>query len=138
MHDVGGPLNVDAHAHDTNMLVDNDVTENMVATITAGILEDIHTPVYKQASVALPLRSPTVHYLDTEGTQDSLSFLVFSTANDVHLPSEPTSQIQDPSNVNKIIQLREDINVLKKHIFKMSEQYYHGKVAYILTVDQNR
>jgi hypothetical protein len=24
MHDVGGPLNVDAHAHDTNMLVDND------------------------------------------------------------------------------------------------------------------
>jgi hypothetical protein len=58
-----------------------------------------------------------------------LSFPVFSTANDVHAPSEPTSQIQDPSDVNEIIQLREDNNVLKKHIFEMSEQYYHWKVA---------
>jgi hypothetical protein len=40
--------------------------------------------------------------------------------------------------VNKIIQLREDNNVLKKHIFEMSEQYYHWKVACILTVDRNR
>jgi hypothetical protein len=28
--------------------------------------------------------------------------------------------------------------VLKKHIFEMSEQYYHWKVACILTVDRNR
>jgi hypothetical protein len=103
VHDVGGPLNVDAHAHDTNMLVDNDVIENVVATVTAGVLEDIHTPVRKRASVALPPRSPAVQYFNTEGTQDSLSFPVFSTANDVHAPSEPTSQIQDPSDVNKII-----------------------------------
>jgi hypothetical protein len=43
VHDVGGPFNVDAHAHDTNMLVDNNVIENVVATVTAGVLEDIHT-----------------------------------------------------------------------------------------------
>jgi hypothetical protein len=116
---------VDAHAHDTNMLVDNDVIENVVAIVTAGVLEDIHTPIRKQASVVLLPPSPTVQSLNTEGTQDSLSFLVFSTANDVHAPSEPTSQIQDPSDVNKIIQLREDNNVLKKHISEMSEQYYH-------------
>jgi hypothetical protein len=46
---------------------------------------------------------------------------VFSTANDVHAPSKPISQIQDPSNVNETMQLREDNNVLKKHIFEMSE-----------------
>jgi hypothetical protein len=96
---------VDAHAHDTNMLVDNDVIENVVATVTAGVLEDIYTPVCKRASVALPPRSPTVQYFNSKGTQDSLSFPVFSTANDVHAPSEPTSQIQDPSDVNEIIQL---------------------------------
>jgi hypothetical protein len=45
---------VDAHAHDTNMLVDNDVIENVVATVTAGILEDILTPVRKRAFVVLP------------------------------------------------------------------------------------
>jgi hypothetical protein len=38
---------LDAHAHDTNMLVDNDVIENVVATVTARVLEDIHTPVGK-------------------------------------------------------------------------------------------
>jgi hypothetical protein len=47
VHDVGKPLNVDAHANDTNMLVDNDVIENVVATVTAGVLEDIHTPIRK-------------------------------------------------------------------------------------------
>jgi hypothetical protein len=47
VHDVGGPLNVDTHAHDTNMLVDNDVIENVVAIITTGVLEDILTPVHK-------------------------------------------------------------------------------------------
>ena len=138
MQDVGGPLNVDAHAHDTNMLVDNDVIENVVVTVIVGVLEDIHIPVRKRASIALPPRSPTVQYLDTEGTQDSLSFPMFSTANDIHTPSESTSQIQDPSYVNEIIHLREDNNVLKKHIFKMSEQFYHWKVACILTVDQNK
>jgi hypothetical protein len=125
VHDVGGPLNVDAHVHDTNMLVDNDVIENVVAIVTTGVLEDIHTPVCKGASVALPPPIPTVQYFNTEGTQDSLSFPVFSTTNDVHAPLEPTSQIQDPSDVNEIMQLREDNNMLKKHIFEMSEQYYH-------------
>jgi hypothetical protein len=74
---------VDAHAHDTNMLVDNNVIEIVVATVTAGILEDIHTPIRKRASIALPLLSLVVQSLNTEGTQDSLSFPVVSTANDV-------------------------------------------------------
>jgi hypothetical protein len=138
VHDVGGPFNVDARTHDTNMLVDNDIIENVVATVTDGVLEDIHTPVRKRAFVALPPPSPAVQSLNTEGTQDSLSFPVFPMANDVHAPSEPTSQIQDPSDVNEIMQLREDNNVLKKHIFEMSEQYYHWKVACILTLDRNR
>jgi hypothetical protein len=138
VHDVGRPLNVDTHAHDTNMLIDNDVIENVVATITAGVLEDIHTLVRKRASVALPPPSLAVQSLSTERTQDSLSFPVFSMANDVHAPSEPTSQIQDPSDLNKLMQLREDNNVLNRHISEMSEQYYHWKVACILTMDQNR
>ena len=112
---------MDAHAHDTNMPVDNDVIENVVATVTARVLEDIHTPIRKQASIALPPRSPAVQYLDIERSLDSLSFLVFSMANDVHAPSEPRSQIQDPSDMNKIIHLREDNNVLRKDIFKMSK-----------------
>ena len=112
-HKVVPPLNVDTHAHDTNMLVDNNVIENVVATVTAGVLEDIHTPIHKRASIALTPRSPAIHYLDSQGTQDSLSFSVFSTANDVHIPSKSTSQIQDPSDVNEIIHLREDNNVLK-------------------------
>jgi hypothetical protein len=112
VHDVGGPFNVDARTHDTNMLVDNDIIENVVATVTDGVLEDIHTPVRKRAFVALPPPSPAVQSLNTEGTQDSLSFPVFPMANDVHAPSEPTSQIQDPSDVNEIMQLREDNNML--------------------------
>jgi hypothetical protein len=100
VHDVGRPLNMDTHAHDINMLVDNDVIENVVATVTARVLKDIHTPVRKPASIALHPQSPAVQYFNTEGTQDSLSFPVFSTTNDVHAPSEPTSQIQDPSDVN--------------------------------------
>jgi hypothetical protein len=94
------------------MLVDNDIIENVVATVTDGVLEDIHTPVRKRAFVALPPPSPAVQSLNTEGTQDSLSFPVFPMANDVHAPSEPTSQIQDPSDVNEIMQLREDNNML--------------------------
>jgi pterin-4a-carbinolamine dehydratase len=65
VHDVWGPLNVDAHAHDTNMLVDNDVIENVVATITTGILEDILTPVCKRASVVLPPPSLAIQSLNT-------------------------------------------------------------------------
>jgi hypothetical protein len=129
---------VDAHAHNTNMLVDNDVIENVVAIVTAGVVEDIQTPVRKRASVALPPPSPAVHSLNIDGTQDSLSFPVFSTANDVHAPLEPTSQIQDPTNLNEIIQLREDNKVLKRHISEMSEQYYQWKVACIFTVDRNQ
>ena len=68
MHDIGGPVNVDAHAHDTNMLVDNDVIENVVATITTRVLEDIHTLVRKRAFVALPPRSPASQYFNTEET----------------------------------------------------------------------
>jgi hypothetical protein len=44
--------------------------------------------------------------------------------NDVPAPLEPTSQIQDPSDLNEIIQLREDNKVLIKHISKMTKQYY--------------
>jgi hypothetical protein len=93
MDDVRGPLNVNAYAHDINMLVDNDVIENVVAIVIAAVLEDIHTPVCKRASIVLPPPSPAVQSLNTEGTQDSLSFPVFSMANDVHTPSKPTSQI---------------------------------------------
>ena len=96
---------MDTHAHDTNMLVDNNVIENVITSVTAGVLDDIHTPVHKRASIALPLPSLAIQSLNTEETQDSLSFLVFSTANDVHAPSEPTSQIQDPLDLNEIIQL---------------------------------
>jgi hypothetical protein len=56
---------VDAYAHDTNMLVDNDVIENVVATVTVGVLEDIHTPIRKRASIALPSPSPVVQSLNT-------------------------------------------------------------------------
>jgi hypothetical protein len=76
---------------------------NVVAIVTAGVLKDIHTLVRKQATLVLPPPSPAIQSLSTEGTQDSLSFLVFSTANDVHAPLEPTSQIQEPSNLNESI-----------------------------------
>ena len=74
---------MDAHAHDTNMLIDNDVIENVVATVTTGVLKDIHTPIHKRASITLPLLSLVVQSLNSKGTQDSLSFPVVSTANDV-------------------------------------------------------
>jgi hypothetical protein len=120
--DVQGPLNVDAHAHDTNMLVDKDVIENVVVIVTVVlVLKDIHIPVCKRASVALPPPSPAIQFLNIEGIQDSLSFPVFSMANDVHAPSEPASQIQDPTDLNEIIQLRKDNKVLKMHISEMSE-----------------
>jgi hypothetical protein len=87
------------------MLIHNDLIENVVATVTTKVLKDIHTPVYKQPSIALPPPSPTIQSLNAEGTQDSLSFLLPSAANDIHIPLEPTSQVQDPPDVNKIIQL---------------------------------
>jgi hypothetical protein len=65
--------------------------------------------------------SPAIQSLNIEGTQDSLSFPIFSTSNDVHTPLEPTIQIQDPSDLIKIIQCRENNKVLKRHISEMSE-----------------
>jgi hypothetical protein len=58
-------------------------------------------------------------------------------ANDINIPSKPTSQVQDPSNINEIIQLQEDNNVLKKHLSKLVDQFYQWKVTCILTMDQN-
>ena len=52
--DIQGFIDVEAHAHDTNMLIDNNVIENVVATITVGVLKDIHTLVRKRPSIALP------------------------------------------------------------------------------------
>jgi hypothetical protein len=43
--DIQNPTKNETHAHDTNMLVDNDVIETVVATIAAGVLEDIHSPI---------------------------------------------------------------------------------------------
>jgi DNA/RNA endonuclease YhcR with UshA esterase domain len=47
MDDMQGPIDVEAHAQVANMLVYNDVIENVVATVTAGVLEDIYIPVQK-------------------------------------------------------------------------------------------
>jgi hypothetical protein len=130
-----GPIDVEAHAQDANMLVHNDVIENMVATVTTGVLKDIHTPVSKQPSIALPPPSPIVQSLKVEGTQYSLLFPLFSMANDIHVPLEPTSQVQDPPDLNETIQLLEDNNVLKKHLSELGDQYYQWKVVCNLTVD---
>jgi hypothetical protein len=138
MDDIQNPTDDETHAHDTNMLVDNDVIENVVATVTAGVLEDIHSPIRKRPSVLLPPPSPTVQSLNTEGTQDSLSFPLLSVANDVHVPFEPPSEVPDPPCQNEIIQLRGDNKLLRKHLSELSEQYYQWKVACILTMDKNR
>jgi hypothetical protein len=102
VNDIQGPINVDAHTHDTNMLVDNDVTKNAVVFVTAGILEDIHIPVRKRPSVALPPPSPIIQSLITKGIQDSLFFPLFSKVNEIHVPSEPTSEGQDPPDLNEM------------------------------------
>jgi hypothetical protein len=85
---------------------------------------------------------PRFHYLlqliYTEGTQDSLSFLLLSTANDVHVPFEPPSEVPNPPCQNEIIQLRGDNKLLREHLSELSEQYYQWKVACIFTVDKNR
>ena len=117
------------------MLVHNDVIENMVATVTTGVLEDIHTPVCKQPFIALPPPSPIVQSLNMEGAQYSLLFHLFSMANDIYVPSKPTSQVQDPPNLNETTQLLEYNNVLKKHLSELGDQYYQWKVVCNLTVD---
>jgi hypothetical protein len=63
--DIQNPTDDEIHAHDTNMLVDNDVIENVVATVTAGILEDIHSPIRRRPSVPLLPPSHTVQSLNT-------------------------------------------------------------------------
>jgi hypothetical protein len=119
--DIQNPTDDETHAHDTNMLVDNDVIENVVATVTAGVLEDIHLPICRRPLVPLPPPSHTVQSLNTEGTQDSLSFPLLSTENDVHVPSEPPSEVPDPPCQNEIIQLRGDNKLLRKHLSELSE-----------------
>jgi hypothetical protein len=138
VNDIQNPTDDETHVHDTNMLVDNDVIENVVATVTYGVLEDIHTPICRRPSIPLPPPSHTVQSLNTEGTQDSLSFPLISTANDVHVPSQPPSEVPDPHCQNEIIQLRGDNKLLREHLSELSEQYYQWKVACILTVDKNR
>jgi hypothetical protein len=70
--------------------------------------------------------------------KDSLSFPLPSTTIDIHVPSEPTSQVQDPPNINKIILLLDDNNVLQKHLSKLGDQYYKWKVACVGMVDWNQ
>ena len=81
----------------------NEVTKTVSTVITAKVLEDIDTPVCNQNSIELPLLSPTIQFLNTKETHDFLLFPLPFATNDIHVPSEPTSQIQDPPNVNKII-----------------------------------
>jgi hypothetical protein len=134
---IQNPTDDETHAQDTNMLIDNDVIENVVATVTYGVLEDIHIPIRRRPSIPLPPPSHTVQSLNTEGTQDSLSFPLISTANDVHIPSQPPSEVPDPHCQNEIIQLRGDNKLLREHLSELNEQYYQWKVACILTVDKN-
>jgi hypothetical protein len=105
MDDIQNPTNDEIHAHDTDMLVDNDVIKNVVPIVTAGVLEDIHSPICRRPSVPLLPPNHTIQSLNIEGTQDSLSFPLLSTTNDVHVPSEPPSEVPDPPCQNEIIQL---------------------------------
>jgi hypothetical protein len=136
VYGIQNPTDDETHAHDTNMLVDNDVIENVVATVIYGVLEDIHSPIRRRPSIPLPPPSHTVQSLNTEGTQDSLSFPLISTANDVHVPSEPPSEVPDLPCQNEIIQLRGNNKLLREHLSELSEQYYQWKVACILTMDK--
>jgi hypothetical protein len=121
--DIQNPTDDETHAHDTNMLVDNDVIENVVATVTYGVLEDIHSSIRRRPSIPLP-PSHTIQSLNTEGTQESLSFPLISMANDVHVPSEAPSKVPDPACQNEIIQLRGDNKLLREHLSELSKQYY--------------
>jgi hypothetical protein len=136
--DIQNPTDDETHAHDTNMLIDNDVIKNVVATVAVGVLEDIHSPICRRPSIPLPPPSHTIQSLNREGTKDSLSFPLLSTTNDVHIPSEPPSKVPDLLCQKEIIQLRGDNKLLREHLFELSEQYYQWKVACILTMDKNR
>jgi hypothetical protein len=70
--------------------------ESVAGVVTARALEDIHTPVCKQPSIVFLSPSPTIQSLNMEGTQDSLLFPLSFAAIDIHVPSEMTSQVQDP------------------------------------------
>ena len=61
MDDIQGPINMEAHAHDINMLAKKDVIENVVAIVTARVLKDIHTSHCKRPSIALPPPSLKIH-----------------------------------------------------------------------------
>ena len=87
------------------MLVRNNFIEYVVAGVTTGLLKHIHILVCKRQLIMLPPLSPTVQSNDTEGTQDSLLFLLSFDTIDIHIPSEPKSQVQDPRDIHKIIQL---------------------------------
>jgi hypothetical protein len=83
------------------MLIHNNVTENVVTIVIARVFKDIRTLVRKQPSVALPPSSLIVQSLNKEGTQDFFSSPLFSMANNIHVPSKPTSQVQDPPDLKK-------------------------------------
>jgi hypothetical protein len=55
----------------------------------------------------------------------------------VHVPSQPPSEVPDPHCQNEVIQLRGDNKLLREHLSELNEQYYQWKVACILTVDKN-
>jgi hypothetical protein len=94
------------------MVVYNGVIKSVVAIVFVGVLNDIHTLVSKQLSIALLLPSPNVHSFNTEGSQDSLLFPLPLPTIKIHVPLESTSQVQDPVKADKIIWLREDNDVL--------------------------
>jgi hypothetical protein len=48
MDDIQNPTDDETHVHDTNMLVENDVIENVVATVTVGVFEDIHSSICRR------------------------------------------------------------------------------------------
>jgi hypothetical protein len=56
------------------MVVDIDVIESIVATVTVIVLEDIHTPVCKQPFIVFLFSNPIAQSLNTERTQDFLLF----------------------------------------------------------------
>ena len=65
MDDIRGPIDVEAHARDTNMLIDNNVIENVAANV---VLKEIHTPIHKWPFIVLLSPIPIVQSLITERT----------------------------------------------------------------------
>jgi hypothetical protein len=45
--DIQGPIDVQGHAQDANMVAYNNVIESVVYIVSIGVLEDIHIPVRK-------------------------------------------------------------------------------------------